>query len=79
MLARLSAALQTAAANWTADDLSQTVRDFAESEELKLGKVAQPLRAALIGRTVSSGIFEVMVLLGRDETLARLADQFADD
>jgi glutamyl-tRNA synthetase len=42
---------------------------------LKLGKVAQPLRAALTGRTVSPGIFEVMVLIGRDETLARLGDQ----
>jgi glutamyl-tRNA synthetase len=42
---------------------------------LKLGKVAQPLRAALTGRTISPGIFEVMVLLGKDETLARLSDQ----
>ena len=48
---------------------------FAEAEGLKLGKVAQPLRAALTGRTVSPGIFEVMVLIGKAESLARLADQ----
>jgi glutamyl-tRNA synthetase len=42
---------------------------------VKLGKVAQPLRAALTGRTISPGIFEVMVLIGRTESLARLGDQ----
>ncbi|MEO8757729.1 MAG: hypothetical protein ABI398_08260, partial [Devosia sp.] len=42
---------------------------------MKLGKVAQPLRAALIGRTISPGIFEVMVLIGKAESLARIGDQ----
>ncbi len=49
-------------------------RAFAEREGVKLGKVAQPLRAALTGATVSPGIFEVMVILGRSESLARVYD-----
>ena len=55
--------------------IEAATRSFAEEQELKLGKVAQPLRAALTGRTVSPGVFEVMVLLGRNEALARLSDQ----
>jgi len=51
------------------------MRALAEAKGLKLGKLAQPLRAALTGRTVSPGIFEVMVPIGREETLARLRDQ----
>ncbi len=50
------------------------VRAFAENEALKLGKVAQPLRAALTARAVSPGVFDVMETLGREETLARLED-----
>jgi glutamyl-tRNA synthetase len=60
---------------WTVPAIDAAARAFAESRGLKLGKVAQPLRAALTGRTVSPGIFEVMILIGRDETMARLADQ----
>ncbi len=60
---------------WTVAAIDAAARSFAEARGLKLGKVAQPLRAALTGRTVSPGIFEVMVLIGRDETLARLQDQ----
>ena len=59
---------------WTVETLDATVRTYAENVGLKLGKVAQPLRAALTGRTVSPGIFEVMVLIGREESLSRLAD-----
>jgi glutamyl-tRNA synthetase len=62
---------------WTVTAIDAAARSFAEAKGLKLGKVAQPLRAALTGRTVSPGIFEVMVLIGRDETLARLQDQSA--
>ncbi len=54
------------------------MRTLAEAKGLKLGKLAQPLRAALTGRTVSPGIFEVMVLIGREESLARLGDQTTD-
>jgi glutamyl-tRNA synthetase len=50
------------------------VRDFAASEALGLGKVAQPIRVALTGRTISPGVFDMMTILGRDETLARLED-----
>jgi glutamyl-tRNA synthetase len=60
---------------WTVPAIDAAARSFAETRGLKLGKVAQPLRAALTGRTISPGIFEVMVLIGRDETLARLEDQ----
>jgi glutamyl-tRNA synthetase len=60
---------------WTAEATEQTVRTFAEGKGLKLGAVAQPLRAALTGRATSPGIFEVLVLLGKAESLARIADQ----
>lgn len=61
--------------DWRAPTIDGAMRDFAESRGLKLGKVAQPLRAALTGRTVSPGIFEVMVLIGKSESLARIGDQ----
>ena len=48
---------------------------FAEEKGLKLGAVAQPLRAALTGRTTSPGVFDVLAVLGRDESLARIGDQ----
>ena len=51
------------------------MRAYAEAGGLKLGKIAQPLRAALTGTSVSPPVFNVMAVLGRDETLARLADQ----
>jgi len=63
--------------DWSVEALDTAARSFAETRGLKLGKVAQPLRAALTGRTVSPGIFEVMVLIGREESLARLRDQSA--
>ncbi len=60
---------------WTAEAMEQAVRAFAERKGAKLGSVAQPLRAALTGRTTSPGIFEVLVVLGKAESLARIADQ----
>lgn len=60
---------------WTPDALEACVRDFAETTDRKLGKVAQPLRAALTGRSTSPGIFDVLDVLGRAEALARIADQ----
>jgi glutamyl-tRNA synthetase len=59
---------------WTAEASEQAVRDVAEAEGVKLGEVAQPLRAALTGRATSPGIFDVLALLGREESLARIAD-----
>jgi glutamyl-tRNA synthetase len=61
--------------DWTPAPLEAAVRAYAEEEGLKLGQAAQPLRAALTGRAMSPGLFDVMAVLGRDETLARLADQ----
>jgi len=60
---------------WTQDGLEAAVRKFSDAEGLKLGKVAQPLRAALTGKSTSPGIFEVLAILGREESLARLRDQ----
>ncbi len=54
------------------------MRTFSERSGIKLGAVAQPLRAAVTGRTTSPGIFDVLAVLGKDETLARLADQRED-
>src|SRR5208282_571163 len=60
---------------WTSEETERAVRVFAEQRGLKLGAVAQPLRAALTGRTTSPGIFEVLTVLGKAESLARIADQ----
>jgi glutamyl-tRNA synthetase len=72
MLNRLTSRLRDV--SWDADSLEAVVRKFADSESLKLGAVAQPLRAALTGRTVSPSVFDVMMLIGRDETIVRLED-----
>lgn len=66
-----------ASSEWTAEALEALVRTYAEETGAKLGKVAQPLRSALTGRTVSPPVFDVMSVLGREETLGRLADQAA--
>jgi len=60
---------------WTAERLEEEVRDYADEAGLKLGKVAQPLRAALTGQSTSPGIFDVLVALGRAESLGRIADR----
>ncbi len=59
---------------WDEQALEDVVRHHADAEGLKLGQVAQPLRAALTGSNTSPGIFEVMAVLGRQEVMARLAD-----
>ncbi len=59
--------------SWSTGEIEQTLRSLAEERGLGFGKLAQPLRVALTGSTVSPGIFEVMVALGREETLRRLA------
>jgi len=63
---------------WSVNILEETGRRFSEAEGVKLGTVAQPLRAALTGKTNSPGIFDVMEVLGRDETLGRLDDALLD-
>ena len=63
--------------DWTIEALEATTKTLAEELELGLGKLAQPMRAALTGTTTSPGIFDVLVLLGRDEALARIDAQAA--
>jgi glutamyl-tRNA synthetase len=70
-LAELFAALP----RWSPEELDGAAREFAQKTGIKLGDVAQPLRAALTGRSVSPGIFDVLFVLGREESLARLQDQ----
>jgi glutamyl-tRNA synthetase len=74
LLAKAHRAL-AALAEWDAASVEAAIRDVAEAEGVKLGKLAQPLRAALTGRTTSPGIFDVLALLGREESLARIADR----
>ncbi|MBK1635933.1 glutamate--tRNA ligase [Rhodovulum adriaticum] len=72
ILAELTPHLQNA--SWTRDALEAAVGTVAEAHGLKLGKLAGPLRAALAGRSVSPSVFDMMLVIGRYETLARLAD-----
>lgn len=60
--------------DWTAPGIEAAVREFAETASVKLGAVAQPVRAALTGRTASPGIFEVCAIIGKTETLGRIGD-----
>jgi glutamyl-tRNA synthetase len=76
LLARVAEKL-SALNPWGAEAAEAAVRAFAEAEGAKLGQVAQPLRAALTGKMVSPPIFEVLAILGREESLARLKDQAA--
>jgi len=74
LIGRLRVALD-AVKDWSAASTETTMRAFADQNGLKFGAVAQPLRAALTGRTTSPGIFDVLAVLGREESLARLDDQ----
>jgi glutamyl-tRNA synthetase len=76
-LAKIGSELESIREDWAAASLEAAVRGFAEREAVKLGQVAQPLRAALTGRATSPGLFDVMVVLGRDECLARIKDALA--
>lgn len=73
ILAELTPQLQNA--SWTREDLEAIVSTVAQTHGLGLGKLAAPLRAALAGRSVCPSIFDMMLILGKDETLARLNDQ----
>src|SRR5690606_11195780 len=61
--------------DWTTPALEANLKAYAEEHGLGLGKLAQPLRAALTGQTTSPGIFDVLALLGREESLARIDAQ----
>jgi len=64
-----------AESDWSAASAEAAIRAYADDSGIKLGSVAQPLRAALTGRTTSPGVFDVLAVLGRDESLARISDQ----
>ena len=70
ILAELTPQMQNA--SWSRDVLEETVASVAEAHDMKLGKLAGPLRAALSGRSVSPSVFDMMLVLGREETIARL-------
>ncbi len=72
ILAELTPHLQNA--SWTRETLEATLNAFAESKQTKFGKLAGPLRAALAGRSVTPSVFDMMLVLGKDETHARLTD-----
>jgi glutamyl-tRNA synthetase len=72
ILAELTPHLQNV--SWVKEDLEDSLTAFAEARGTKFGKLAGPLRAALAGRAVTPSVFDMMLLLGRDETLARLND-----
>lgn len=76
LLGRLVPALE-AVPDWNGPAIEAVVRAFAESATVKLGAVAQPLRAALTGKTTSPPIFDVLAVLGRNESLERLRAQAA--
>jgi glutamyl-tRNA synthetase len=62
---------------WDRDSLEATLNEFAAAQDTKFGKLAGPLRAALAGRAVTPSVFDMMLVLGRQETLARLEDAAA--
>ncbi|WP_332060770.1 glutamate--tRNA ligase [Bartonella sp. CB74] len=64
--------------NWDAKTLDDILRYYVQKQNLKFGVVAQPLRAALTGRATSPGVFDVLVLLGQDESLNRIHDQLVE-
>lgn len=72
---RIVADKLAALTEWSAQTTEAAVREAAVEAEVKLGQVAQPLRAALTGRATSPGLFDVLAVLGREESLARLNDQ----
>ncbi|TDL84117.1 glutamate--tRNA ligase [Palleronia sediminis] len=64
-------------ASWSRDALEAAAAHVAEENDVGLGKLAGPLRAALAGRTATPSVFDMMIVLGRDETLARIGDVMA--
>ena len=70
-LAKLADRL-SALPEFSKDTLEKTFKELLDKEGIKMGQLAQPVRVALTGRTASPGIFDVMDLLGKDRTIARL-------
>lgn len=76
MLSELTPQLQNA--SWERDSLEAVLNGFAEAQDTKFGELAGPLRAALAGRAVTPSVFDMMLVLGREESLARLNDAATD-
>ena len=74
VLAGAKAALEAITGDWNAATTESAIRAYVAETGLKLGAVAQPLRAALTGRSTSPGVFDVLAVLGREESLGRIAD-----
>ncbi|MGC1495243.1 MAG: glutamate--tRNA ligase [Sulfitobacter sp.] len=72
ILTELTPQLQNA--SWDKETLEEVMNSFAAAKDTKFGKLAGPLRAALAGRAVTPSVFDMMLVLGRDETIARLTD-----
>ncbi|MCH2077650.1 MAG: glutamate--tRNA ligase [Rhodobacteraceae bacterium] len=72
ILSELTPQLQTG--SWTRESLEALMAGFAEAQGIKFGKLAAPLRAALAGRSVTPSVYDMMLVLGRDESIARIAD-----
>ena len=72
ILSELTPRLETA--SWDRDTLEATVAEFASEKGLKLGKIAPALRAAIAGRSVTPSVFDMMQIIGQDESLARIKD-----
>ena len=68
---------QLQSASWTKEALEVILSDAAAAHGLGFGKIAAPLRAALAGRTVTPSVYDMMLVIGRDETVARLQDAAA--
>lgn len=64
-------------ASWTRDGLEATLGEVAAAHGIGLGKIAQPLRAVLAGSSVTPSVFDMMLVLGRDESIARISDAVA--
>ena len=77
ILNALTPQLQTA--SWTRDALEAVTADFAEANDTKFGKMAGPLRAALSGRVVTPSVFDMLLVLGKDESLARISEAAQQD
>jgi glutamyl-tRNA synthetase len=75
ILSELTPQLQNA--SWSRNDLEATLNAFAAQNDMKFGKLAGPLRAALAGRSVTPSVFDMMLVLGQDEACARIADAAA--
>ena len=76
ILSELTPQLQSV--SWSRNDLEAVLNAFAEARDTKFGKLAGPLRAALAGRAVTPSVFDMMLVLGREETIARLTDAAAE-